>query len=119
MPLPHVRVTLNADGTGEVLVDDVKLPGVLGVQVVGAAGDVPRVAVTIRPGTVIADLPEAGVQFVQTGPSASGFAGQLNPVRLEGLALEHMERSGEEMTTGEAFAAAVAELAAKYGHAGG
>jgi len=113
MPLPHVQVSLSADGTGEVLVDGVKLPGVLGVQIVGAARDVPHVAVTIRPGTVVADLPEAGVQLLQAGPTAAGFAEQLNPARLEALALKALD-GDDDLTQGEAFAAAVARMADEY-----
>lgn len=110
MALPSVRAVLNADGTGEVWVDDVKLPGVLAVVVSGSAGQVPQVQVTLRPGQVVTDLPETGVQLLRAGPSATEFADRLNPVLLEQRALEHIEVN----TQGEAFAAAVRDQAAMF-----
>lgn len=112
MPLPTVQVTMRADGTGEVLVDGEKLPGVIGVQLAGQAGSVPRVAITLRPDQVTADLAEAGVTVMAAGGGASAFAQGLNPARLEGLSLEYLEQ--HDGTTGEAFAAAVARLAADW-----
>lgn len=112
MALPHVHVTLNADGTGEVLVNGEKLPGVLAVEVRGGAGHVPQVLVTLRPTEMIADLPEGTVTVVQSGPTAADFADQLSPARLEGLALEHLEL--HDGTNGEAFAAAVTQMADEY-----
>lgn len=112
MSLPSVRVTLNADGTGEIWVDDRKLSGVIGVQVHGAAGEVPAVTVTVRPGQLTADLPETGVQLLQAGGGAAEFVERLNPARLEGLALEYLEM--HDGTQGEAFAAAVTRMAAEF-----
>lgn len=113
MPLPHVQVTLNADGTGEVLIDGTKVPGIVGVQIVGQAGGMPKVAVTLRPDQVVTDLPESGVTIVQAGGGAAGFAAALNPARLQALALEHLERD-PDCTHGEAYAAAVAALAGEH-----
>lgn len=118
MSLPHVQVTLNATGTGEVLVDGEKLPGVIGVQITGHAGGVPQVAVTLRPDQVVTDLPESGVTVVQAGGGATPFADGLNPARLEALALETMAQMSD-CTTGEAFAAALVQLAAEYDQARG
>lgn len=112
MPLPKIRVVLSADGTSEVWLNDEKLPAVLAVHVSGAAGEMPRVVVTIRPGELTADLPETGVTVPRDGPGATAFAGQLNPARLEGLALQHLEL--HDGTTGEAFAAAAALMAAEF-----
>lgn len=112
MTLPKVHVELTADGRGEVWLNDQKLPAVLAVHIYGAAGEVPRVVVTVRPGELTVDLPETGVHLLGAGPGLAEFADQLNPARLEGLALEHQEM--HDGTQGEAFAAAVTRLAAEF-----
>lgn len=111
MSLPQVRVHLTADGRGEVFVNDEPLAGVLAVTVVGAVGDLPRVIVTLRPGDITADLPEAGVQLLQAGPDATAFAAQVDPRRLERDALQHLD---DCPTQGEAFAAALRAQAADF-----
>ncbi len=110
MTLPEVRVVLNADGTGEVWVNGVKLPGVIAIQVSGAVREVPQVFVTLRPGQVVTNLPESGVQLFTAGPTATEFAARLDPRRLERDALDRIE----DGTQGEAFAAAVAVQATDF-----
>ena len=110
MSLPKVHVTLTADGRGEVWVNDEKLPGVIAVTVMGAAGELPRVVATVRPGELTVDMPEAGVQLLRSGPSATEFAARLDPRRLERDALDRLD----DGTQGEAFAAAVAAQAAEF-----
>lgn len=110
MPLPGVRVTLNADGTGEVWLNDKLLPGVIAVHIDGAARGVPQVQITLRPDQVVANLPETGVQILRAGASAAEFADRLDPRRLEHDALQHLD----DATQGEAFAAAVAAQAADF-----
>lgn len=111
MTLPRVHVKLTADGRGEVWVNDQQLPGVLAVNVLGAAGEVPRVVATIRPDEVTIDLPEAGMQLLRSGPSATEFAARINPRRLERDALARLD---DVATQGEAFAAAVSVQAAEF-----
>lgn len=108
--LPKVHVKLTADGMSEVWLNDEKVPAVLSVHISGAAGEVPRVTMTVRPGELTADLPETGVQLLRAGPSATEFAASLSPARLERDALERID----EATQGEAFAAAVAVQAALF-----
>jgi hypothetical protein len=110
MSLPKVHVMLTADGRGEVWINDQKVPAVLAVQVTGAAGDMPQVVLTVRPGELTMDLPETGVQLLHAGPTASDFADKLDPRRLERDALERID----EATQGEAFAAAVLVQAGEF-----
>lgn len=119
MPLPHVQALLRADGTGDIFVNEVRLPGVVGMQITAHAGGVPHVAVTLRPDQVLAELPDADVQLVQAGPTAVDFAAQLNPGRLDELALAQMEASNEDLTMAEAFAAAITQMADEFAQARG
>lgn len=101
--LPSVHVRLAADGSCAVTINGTELPAVIGVQILGKAGEVPRLMVELRPGEITVDLPETGVQIIQSGPTATDFARSLSPARLEQDALQRIE----EGTQGEAFAAAV------------
>lgn len=116
--LPSVRVHATADGRGELWLNDQKIPAVLAVQVHAAAGEVPTVTVTVRPGELTVDLPETGVQLLRGGASAVEFADRLNPARLEGLALEHLEQD-PDATQGEAWSRAVAQAAGEFDRAHG
>jgi hypothetical protein len=116
MPLPKVHVKLTADGNGEVWLNDQKIPAVIAVDISGAVREQPTVTVTVIPGEVTVDLPETGVQLIGAGPSLADFVERLNPARLEALALEG---GTLDVTAGEAFAAAVAQLAAEFEQATG
>lgn len=112
MSLPRVHVKLSADGQPpEVWINDERVPSVLGVNVSGGAGDLPRVTMTVRPGELEIDTPQAGVQVLRTGPTATEFAAALSPARLEADALARLD---DAATQGEAFAAAVAVQAAAF-----
>lgn len=109
---PKVRVVLNEDGSGEVWMNDEKLPGVLAVQVTGAAREQPRVVVTVIPGTLTADLPETGVQLVtHVQGSASEFIASVNPRALEQKVVD----DGDMGTSfGEGFVGVLSQMAAEF-----
>ena len=112
MALHHVEVVLRADSTGEVLIDGVKLRGATAVQITGAVRERPQVQITLVPDRVTADLPDTDVTVLRPGGAAE-FADALNPARLQGLALQHMDHD-PDATHGEAYAAALAVMAAEF-----
>lgn len=111
MPLPTVRVTAVPGEPPTVTVNGAAIDGVRTVQVGVAADQMPQVIVTIAAWAVECDLP-AQVGVLRRGPAATTFADGVNPARLEGLALEHLEL--HDGTQGEAFAAAILQMAAEF-----
>lgn len=111
MPLPKVHVKLDAADSGEVWVNDVKLPGVTAVQINGQAGGIPSVQVHIRPGELTAVLPETGVQIIKAVEgSPEQFVACLNPVELQ----KAVEEYGDMDTSfGEAMVAVLQRMAAE------
>lgn len=106
MTPPEVQIRFGQDGENGVWVAGQKLPGLLDVSF-GMNGAMPVVRVSLAPGSLSVDLAEAGVQLLSAGPTASEFAASLSPARLEQAALA----SVGDVTTGEAFCAAVADAA--------
>lgn len=111
MPLPVVTITAGPGDAPAVTVDGTAVPGVRSAQIVVSADHLPQVVLSLAAERVELDLP-AGVAVLRAGPGAAEFADQLNPARLEGLALEHLEL--HDGTQGEAFAAAAALMAAEF-----
>jgi hypothetical protein len=115
MPLPAVGIAMHSPGDPPtVTVGGVLVAGVRSVQVTAAQDHLPQVSLVLTAASVDVQLP-AGVTVLQTGPGVTDFAEQLNPARLEGLALARMDET--DATTGEAFAAAVAQMADEYAQA--
>lgn len=111
MPLPTVRITGVPGEPPVVTVNGAQIDGVRTAQIAVAADHMPQVIVTIAAWAVDCELP-AGVAVLQAAGGATNFAQGINPARLEGLALEHMEL--HDGTQGEAFAAAAALMAAEF-----
>lgn len=109
MSLPKVTVMAAAGEPPTVTVDGNPLPGVRSAQVTVTADGVPQVAVVLAAAAVDLELP-AAVTVMRAGRTASEFAAELNPVRLEADALQHLD----DVTQGEAFCAAVAVQAALF-----
>jgi hypothetical protein len=116
MALPTVRVTAVPGEPPTVTVNGAAIDGVRKAQIGVAADQMPQVVVTIAAWAVECELP-AGVAVLHSGPAASNFAQGLNPARLEGLALQHLD--AHDGTNGEAFAAAAAQMAAEFDQAHG
>ena len=110
MTLPRVSVMAAPGEAPTVTVDGSLVPGVRSAQITVGAGGVPQVSLVLDAAEVDLVLP-AGVTVLRAGPSAADFADQLNPQRLERDALERMD---DDVTQGEAFAAAVAKQAALF-----
>lgn len=114
MSLPRISLQA-APGERPVLtVDGSPLPGVRSAQVTVTADGVPQVSLILAASAVDLELP-AGVNVITTGPTATEFAEQLSPARLEGLALQQLEL--DDLTQGEAFARAAQLMAAEYDQA--
>lgn len=111
MPLPTVFLGAVPGEAPKVFVNGARIDGVRSVSVGVAADQMPQVIVTLTAGKVECELP-AQVGVLRRGPAASSFADGVNPARLEGLALEHLEL--HDGTQGEAFAAAVVAMAAEF-----
>lgn len=116
MPLPTVKVTAVPGEPPVVTVNGAAIDGVRTAQLAVGADQMPQVLVTIAAWAIECDLP-AQVGVLRRGPGAASFADSMNPARLEGLALEHLEL--HDGTNGEAFAAAVAQMAAEFDQAHG
>lgn len=115
MPLPAVGIAMHSPGDApSVTVGGVLVQGVRSLQVTATQDQLPQVSLVLTAASVDIQLP-AGVTVLQTGPSPSDFAAQLNPARLEGLALEYLEL--HDGTQGEAFAAAAAAMADEWARA--
>lgn len=109
--LPRVSVQAALGEPPTVTVDGNPVPGVRSVQVTVSKDAIPQVALVLAADTVDVELP-AGVSVLRAGGSLADFADALNPARLEALALAAHEQA--DLTQGEAFAAAVAQLAAEH-----
>jgi len=114
MSLPTVHITATPGEAPTVTVNGAAISGVRTAQIGVGADQMPQVIVTLTAGQVELDLP-AQVGVLRAGPAASNFAQGVNPARLEGLALEHLEL--HDGTQGEAFAAALAQMAAEFDEA--
>lgn len=111
MSLPKVSVQAEPGEPPTVTVDGSPVPGVRSAQITVTDGHVPQVSLVLAASAVDVELP-AGVTVLRAGPSATDFAEQLSPARLEGLALAHLELA--DGTQGEAFAAAIAVMAGEF-----
>ncbi|HEY1180254.1 MAG TPA: hypothetical protein VGF17_29200 [Phytomonospora sp.] len=109
MSLPKVTVMAAAGEPPTVTVDGNPLPGVRSAQITVSKDGVPQVALVLAAAEVDLALP-AAVTVMRAGRTASEFAAELNPVRLEQDALARLD----DLTHGEAFAAAVAVQAALF-----
>ena len=111
--LPTVSVQAAAGEPPTVTVNGSPVAGVRSAQVTVTQDGIPQVSILLHAAVVDVELP-AGVSVLQAGPSAAEFAEQLNPARLEGLALQQQEAA--DLSMGESFANAVAQLAAEFTH---
>jgi hypothetical protein len=116
MSLPTVKVTATPGEPPTVTVNGAAIDGVRTAQIGVGADQMPQVLVSIAAWAVECELP-AQVGVLRRGPGAGTFADGVSPARLEGLALEHLEL--HDGTQGEAFAAAVAQMAAEFDRAHG
>lgn len=111
MSLPKVSVQAHPGEPPVVTVGGSPIAGVRSAQITVSADHVPQVSLVLTAAAVDVELP-AGVTVLRAGPGATEFAEQLNPARLEGLALQHMEMT--DGTTGEAFTAAARVMADEF-----
>lgn len=112
MPLPRVVIRAAAGDAPLVTVDGVTLPGVRSTQIHVAQDRAPQVALVLAADAVDAELP-AGVTVMRQGGGAGEFADGLNPARLQTLALQVLDHD-PDVTQGEAFAAALVQLAEEW-----
>ena len=110
MTLPRVSVMAAAGEAPTVTVNGSPISGVRSAQITVTEGGVPQVSLVLTAAAVDLQLP-AGVTVLTAGPTASEFARQLSPSRLEQDALERLD---DDVTQGEAFAAAVVVQAAVF-----
>lgn len=110
MPPARIAVTAAPGEPPSVTVNGLPMPAVQQVQVTATAVGVPQVSLVLAAAQVDLDL-DGQVTVLRAGPTATEFADRLDPSRLERDALSALD---DDLTQGEAFAAAVVAQAVDF-----